>query len=270
MESLSDILGPHDVADTKRARPIVVSKGELSFESVSFNYGGNAVFEDLSFTIPAGQRVGVIGRSGAGKSTLMKLILRHYDLTGGRICIDGVDIASVTKESLRASIGVVPQDSSLFHRTIEENIAYGKHPASKEAVIHAAQLAQAHEFIETLPQGYDTLVGERGVKLSGGQRQRITIARALLKDARVLLLDEATSALDSESEIAVQKALLNLMETRTVIAIAHRLSTLRAMDRLMVFDAGRIVEDGTHDELIAKGGLYADLWNHQAGGFLED
>ena len=200
----------------------------------------------------------------------MKLLLRHYDLSGGTILLGGEDIAQVTKESLREKIAVVPQEPSLFHRTIHENIAYSKPEATREEVIAAATQAQAHEFIERLPEGYESLVGERGIKLSGGQRQRIVIARALLKNAPILLLDEATSALDSESEVLVQKALLTLMEGRTVIAVAHRLSTLRAMDRLIIFSHGKIIEDGTHDELITKKGVYADLWNHQAGGFLEE
>lgn len=270
VESLSEILDTHDVADHTDAQPLVVSKGELAFDAVSFSYGGAAIFSGLSFVVPAGQRVGIVGRSGAGKSTLMKLILRHYDVTDGHIRIDGSDIATVTKESVRSAVAVVPQEPGLFHRTIGENIAYGRPTATQEEIIEAAKLAQAHQFIAALPQGYDTLVGERGVKLSGGQRQRIAIARALLKNSKILLLDEATSALDSESEVAVQQALLALMESRTVIAIAHRLSTLRAMDRLIIFDDGKILEDGTHDELLARGGLYADLWNHQAGGFLED
>ena len=269
-ESLEEVTGPHDVADTVHAAPLPVPEGAIAFDAVTFAYGGKNVFEDLSFVIPPGQKVGIIGRSGAGKSTLIKLLLRHYDLSEGAIRIDGTDIMNVTKESLRASIALVPQEPALFHRSITENIAYGKQDASKEEVVHAAVQAQAHDFIETLPQGYDTMVGERGVKLSGGQRQRVAIARALIKDAKILLLDEATSALDSESEVLVQKALLTLMEGRTVIAIAHRLSTLRAMDRLMIFDQGKVVEDGSHDELIKKGGLYADLWNHQAGGFLEE
>ncbi|MBU2220465.1 ABC transporter ATP-binding protein/permease [Patescibacteria group bacterium] len=269
-DSLTEITEEHDVADIDTATPLPITKGSLTLENVSFEYGAGPVFANLNLHIPEGQKVGVIGRSGAGKSTLMKLLLRHYDLSAGKILIDGQDITSVTKESLRAAVAVVPQEPALFHRSISENIAYGKADATREEVVHAALQAQAHEFIETLPQGYDTTVGERGVKLSGGQRQRVAIARALLKDARILLLDEATSALDSESEVLVQKALLALMEGRTVIAIAHRLSTLRAMDRLIIFDKGEIVEDGTHDELIAKGGLYADLWNHQAGGFLED
>ena len=269
-DSLTEITEPYDVADVPGAAPLPIKDGSISLEDVSFEYAAGPVFTNLTLHIPAGQKVGVIGRSGAGKSTLMKLLLRHYDLPQGKILIDGQDITSVTKESLRAAVAVVPQEPALFHRSISENIAYGKADATREEVVHAALQAQAHEFIETLPQGYDTTVGERGVKLSGGQRQRVAIARALLKDARILLLDEATSALDSESEVLVQKALLTLMEGRTVIAIAHRLSTLRAMDRLIVFDKGEIVEDGTHDELIAKGGLYADLWNHQAGGFLEE
>ncbi|MBU1292997.1 ABC transporter ATP-binding protein/permease [Patescibacteria group bacterium] len=269
-DSLTEITESHDVADVQEAEPLPIQKGSITLENISFAYAGGSVFKDLNLVIPAGQKVGVIGRSGAGKSTLMKLLLRHYDLPVGKILIDEKDIAEVTKESLRASIAVVPQEPALFHRTISENIAYGKIDATREEVVHAALQAQAHEFIETLPESYDTMVGERGVKLSGGQRQRVAIARALLKDARILLLDEATSALDSESEVLVQKALLTLMEGRTVIAIAHRLSTLRAMDRLIIFDRGEIVEDGTHDELIEKGGLYADLWNHQAGGFLED
>ncbi len=268
-ESLTDILEPHDVANRPDAKALTIKEGGLAFDRVTFSYGGRNVFSDLSFSIPAGQRVGVVGRSGAGKTTLMKLILRHYDLEGGRILVDGTDIADATKESLRDAIAVVPQEPALFHRSIRENIAYGEPTASLESVMHAATLAQAQAFIETMPSGYDTMVGERGVKLSGGQRQRVAIARALLKDARILLLDEATSALDSESEVLVQKALLELMKGRTVMAIAHRLSTLRAMDRLLVFDEGRIAEDGTHEELLAKGGLYADLWNHQAGGFVE-
>ncbi|HVX90718.1 MAG TPA: ABC transporter ATP-binding protein [Candidatus Paceibacterota bacterium] len=270
VESLNEVLVPHGVADAQHAREAAIMEGSIVFEEVSFGYGGAEVFSDLSFTIPAGQRVGVVGRSGAGKSTLTKLLLRHYDLTGGKIIIDGHDIASITKNALRRSIAVVPQEPALFHRSIAENIAYSKPDSSREEIVRVAKLAQAHDFIESLPQGYDTLVGERGIKLSGGQRQRVAIARALLKDAPVLLLDEATSALDSESEVAVQQALINLMEKRTVIAIAHRLSTLRAMDRIIVFDAGKIVEDGTHEQLVARGGLYADLWSHQAGGFLED
>lgn len=269
-ESLRDIVVPHQVRDVSAARALVRKSAGIAFQGVSFSYEGVPVFTGLSFSIPEGQKVGIIGRSGAGKSTLIKLILRHYDLSGGRILVGDEDIAAVTKESLRETIAVVPQEPALFHRTIHENIAYAKPGATRLEVIHAARLAQAHEFIEALPDGYESLVGERGVKLSGGQRQRVAIARALLKDAPILLLDEATSALDSESEVLVQKALLALMEGRTVIAIAHRLSTLRAMDRLIVFENGEIVEDGTHDELLQKNGAYASLWSHQAGGFLED
>ncbi len=269
-ESLTEITLSHDVMDAPGASTLVSTGGKIELDNVAFNYGGIQVFGGLSLVIPAGQRVGVVGRSGAGKTTLMKLLLRHYDLSGGRILIDDTDIATVTKESLRSAVAVVPQEPALFHRSISDNIAYGKDDATHEDVVRAAKLAQADEFIEALPKSYETTVGERGVKLSGGQRQRVAIARALIKDSRILLLDEATSALDSESEVLVQKALLTLMEGRTVIAIAHRLSTLRAMDRLLIFDKGAIVEDGTHDELIAKGGVYADLWNHQAGGFLED
>jgi ATP-binding cassette subfamily B protein len=269
-ESLRDILEPQDVTDVAGAKPLVVTNGKLAFADVTFEYDGISVFKKLSFTLPPGERVGVIGRSGAGKSTLMKIIMRHYDLAGGAILIDDTDIAGVTKDSLRSSIAVVPQEPALFHRTIAENIAYGRPDATRKEIMRAAEQAQAHDFIMALPEKYESLVGERGIKLSGGQRQRIAIARALLKDAPILLLDEATSALDSESEMLVQEALLTLMEGRTVIAIAHRLSTLRAMDRLMIFDAGKIVEDGTHEELMARGGLYAELWNHQAGGFLTE
>ena len=269
VESLTDIVRPYEITDTTDARVLSNAKGEISLEKVLFSYGGTNIFDQLSLHIPAGQRIGLVGRSGAGKSTLMKLLLRHNDPTSGTIAIDGNDISHLTKNSLREAIAVVPQEPLLFHRTIRENIAYGKLDASEEDIQHAAALAEAHEFIMQLPQGYDALVGERGVKLSGGQRQRIAIARALLKNAPILLLDEATSSLDSESEVAVQKALLTLMKNRTVIAIAHRLSTLRAMDRIIVIDEGRIIEDGTHEELLARKGLYASLWNHQAGGFLE-
>lgn len=269
-ESLTDILRPHEVLDSTDAKELKVQEGTLSFNKVSFDYDGVSVFKDLSFALSSGERIGVIGRSGAGKSTLTKLLLRHYDLSGGSITIDGVDIKTVTRESLRSSIAMVPQEPALFHRSIAENIAYARPDASRKEIIRAAELAQAHEFITSLPEGYESLVGERGVKLSGGQRQRIAIARALLKDAPILILDEATSALDSESEVLVQQALLKLMEGRTVIAIAHRLSTLRAMDRLLIFEKGVIIEDGSHEELLAKRGLYAELWNHQAGGFLKE
>lgn len=269
VESLTDIVRPYEITDTADARALTNVKGEISLENVSFSYGETIIFDKLSIRIPAGQRIGLVGRSGAGKSTLMKLLLRHNDPTSGIIAIDGNDISHLTKDSLREAIAVVPQEPMLFHRTIGENIAYGKLDAGEEDIENAAKLAEAHEFILQLPKGYGALVGERGVKLSGGQRQRVAIARAMLKNAPILLLDEATSSLDSESEVAVQKALLKLMEGRTVIAIAHRLSTLRAMDRIIVMDEGRVIEDGTHEELLARGGLYASLWSHQAGGFLE-
>lgn len=267
-ESLSDIVRPLDMKDREDAHALERVRGEVILEDISFAYAGNTVFDHLSLRIPAGQRVGLVGRSGAGKSTLIKLLLRHHGATSGTISVDGSDISQLSKDSLRRAIAVVPQEPLLFHRTIRENIAYGNPEASEAEIIRAAELAEAHEFIMQLPQGYDALVGERGVKLSGGQRQRVAIARAILKNAPILLLDEATSSLDSESEAAVQKALLALMEKRTVVAIAHRLSTLRAMDRIIVMDEGCIVEDGTHAELLERGGLYASLWNHQAGGFL--
>jgi ATP-binding cassette subfamily B protein len=269
VESLTDIVRPHEMPDHAEASALESTQGDISLQGVSFSYGETSVFDNLSIHIKAGQRIGLVGRSGAGKSTLIKLLLRHNEPTSGTILIDGNDISRLKKDSLRDAIAVVPQEPLLFHRSIRENIAYGKLDATEEGIIHAAKLAEAHEFIMQLPQGYDALVGERGVKLSGGQRQRVAIARALLKNAPILLLDEATSSLDSESEVAVQKALLALMEKRTVIAIAHRLSTLRAMDRIIVMDEGSIIEDGTHDELLARDGLYANLWNHQAGGFLE-
>lgn len=269
-ESLSDIVRPYDITDVAGAKELESVRGAIDFTNVSFSYGGEMVLDNLNLHIPAGQRVGLVGRSGAGKSTLIKLLLRHYTLTSGAITIDGQSISEITGDSLHHAVAIVPQEPLLFHRTIRENIAYGKLETTEEEIQGAAGLAEAHHFIEQLPEGYDALVGERGVKLSGGQRQRIVIARAILKDAPILLLDEATSSLDSESEGAVQKALLALMEKRTVIAIAHRLSTLRAMDRIIVMDGGHIVEDGTHAELLEVGGIYASLWNHQAGGFLED
>ncbi|PIR85511.1 ABC transporter permease [Candidatus Kaiserbacteria bacterium CG10_big_fil_rev_8_21_14_0_10_45_20] len=269
-EGLEDILQDHDVAEEEGANKLSISLGAIEFKNISFQYGNVSVFENFSLSIPAGQKVGLVGKSGAGKTTLTKLLLRHFDLQGGSIEIDGENVSKITKESLRKNIAIVPQEPLLFHRSISENIAYGKERATKKDILHAAKLAETHEFITQLPEGYDSKVGERGVKLSGGQRQRIAIARAILKDAPILLLDEATSALDSESETAVQKALLNLMEGRTVIAIAHRLSTLRAMDRLLILEDGKIVEEGSHEELLKKDGVYARLWNHQAGGFLQE
>ena len=232
------------------------------------------MIDDLSLTIAPGEKVGVVGRSGAGKSTLVNLLLRFYDVEAGRILIDGQDIALATQDSLRRQIGMVTQDTSLLHRSIGENIRYGRPQASDEAMIAAARQAHAHDFVMGLVdldgrEGYDTLVGERGVKLSGGQRQRIAIARVLLKNAPILVLDEATSALDSEIEAAIQENFQTLMDGKTVIAIAHRLSTIAAMDRLIVLENGAIAETGTHQELLARGGIYAALWRRQSGGFLD-
>jgi ATP-binding cassette, subfamily B, multidrug efflux pump len=265
----------HTVVDRPGAAKLTVPRGELHFDAVSFQYSANSkqVIEDFSLTIKPGEKIGLVGRSGAGKSTVVNLLLRFYDIQQGRILIDGQDIAGVTQDSLRANIGMVTQDTSLLHRSVRENIAYGKPDATEEQLRAAAVKAEAGDFIETLVdpkgrKGYDAHVGERGVKLSGGQRQRIAIARVMLKDAPILLLDEATSALDSEVESAIQKSLYRLMEGKTVVAIAHRLSTIAAMDRLIVMDKGRIVEQGTHRELLARGGIYARLWEHQSGGFL--
>ena len=269
-EGLDMILHPHEIVDAPRAQELRPAEGDIEFKEMAFSYGGRrAVFEAFDLQIPGGQKVGLVGESGAGKSTLTQLLLRMYDVEEGHILIDGQDIGQVTQESLRKTISFVPQTSMLFHRSLIENIRYGSLEASDEEVKQAAQYAGAHSFISELPDGYDTLVGERGVKLSGGQAQRINIARAMLKrNAPILVLDEATSALDSESERIVQQALEKLIQNRTVIAIAHRLSTLLAMDRILVLDKGKIVEDGSHLELLHHGGIYAKLWAHQAGGFL--
>ncbi|KUZ63792.1 multidrug ABC transporter ATP-binding protein [Burkholderia ubonensis] len=263
------------VVDRPDARPLVVRRGEIVFDAVRFSHedNGKPVFDGLTLTIRPGERIGLIGRSGAGKSTLVNLLLRFYDVSGGRILIDGQDIAHVTQDSLRSAIGMVTQDTSLLHRTMRENILYGRPDASENDMRDAAARAEAADFIERLGdrhgrKGYDVEVGERGVKLSGGQRQRVAIARVMLKDAPILVLDEATSALDSEVEAAIQHSLGSLMGGKTVIAIAHRLSTIAAMDRLIVLDEGRIVEEGTHQQLLQAGGIYAALWAHQSGGFL--
>jgi len=272
-DSLTTLIKPHGVTDREDAKPLTIKDATIEFDKVHFDYGADAegrpVFEDLNLTIPVGQRVGLIGPSGAGKSSFVNLIQRFFDVKSGAIRIDGQDISEVTQESLRKHIAVIPQDTALFHRTIMENIRYGRLDASDEDVIEAARRAHAIDFINELPQGFDTLVGERGVKLSGGQRQRIAIARAILKNAPILILDEATSALDSESEKLLQASLEELMRGKTVIAVAHRLSTINTMDRLLVMDQEKIVEDGTHDELLKINGTYARLWGMQSGGFLK-
>ena len=258
---------PLGVADRPDARPLAVTAGALRFERVAFHYAGHAapLYRDLDVAIPAGQRVGLVGRSGSGKTTFVKLVQRLYDPTGGRITLDGQDVAHVTQASLRAQVAIVPQEPVLFHRSLRENIGYGRPGASAEAIERAARLANAHGFIARLPRGYDTPVGERGVKLSGGERQRVALARAFLADAPILILDEATSSLDSESEALVQDAMGRLMRGRTAIVIAHRLSTVRALDRILVFDRGRIVEDGPHAALLARhDGAYRALFERQA------
>ena len=275
-EGMQTIAVPASGTDRPGARSLEVSRGEIQFEDVTFSYGrrdANPVLDHLNLTVRPGERVGLVGRSGAGKSTLVNLLLRFYEPEQGRIRIDGQDVGGVTQESLRAAIGMVTQDTSLLHRSIGANIRYGRPGASDEQVRSAARKAQAQDFIAGLQDwkgrtGYDAHVGERGVKLSGGQRQRVAIARVVLKDAPILILDEATSALDSEVELAIQEQLLGLMEGKTVIAIAHRLSTIARMDRLIVLDQGRIVEQGSHDELLRQGGHYEKLWRHQSGGFL--
>ena len=269
-EGLTDVLRPHEIVDEANAKPLKVKTGAVSWQAVDFTFGNNSVFSNFDLEIEPGQRVGLVGSSGAGKTTFVSLLLRQHELTKGKILIDGQDIAKVTQDSLREHIAVVPQEPLLFHRSIRENIAYGKDGASEQEIIEVAKKAEAHKFISKLEHGYDTLVGERGVKLSGGQKQRVAIARAMLKNAPILILDEATSALDSESEVAIQKALHTLMEGKTVVAIAHRLSTLREMDRIIVLETGQILEDGTHESLTHAGGLYQRLWEHQAGGFLQE
>jgi ATP-binding cassette subfamily B multidrug efflux pump len=273
-EGLRSIAKPQDVVDKPDAAPLVVRDAEIRIEALTHHYGRDQGGVDgINLTIPSGQRVGLIGRSGAGKSSLVNLLMRFRDAESGRILIDGQSVADVTQESLRRQIGMVTQDSSLLHRSVRANIMYGNPDASEDQMIAAARRAEAHDFILDLEdpegrRGYNAQVGERGVKLSGGQRQRIAIARVILKDAPILILDEATSALDSEVEAAIQNTLYGVMEGKTVVAIAHRLSTIAQMDRIVVLDLGRVVEDGTHQDLLASGGLYASLWARQSGGFL--
>ncbi|HUX78871.1 MAG TPA: ABC transporter ATP-binding protein [Alphaproteobacteria bacterium] len=270
-QSLSSLIVPQEIKDKKDATNLVITKGQITFSNVKFHYKGTEpLFQNKSVTIEAGQKVGLVGYSGGGKSTFANLILRLYDVTDGQILIDGQDIRDVTQDSLYNNIATIPQDPSLFHRTLMENIRYGRIDATDEEVREASRRAHAHEFIQDLPQGYDSLVGERGVKLSGGQRQRIAIARAILKNAPILILDEATSQLDSVTERFIQDSLWELMQEKTTIVIAHRLSTLLHMDRIIVFDRGKIVEDGMHQELLVKGGIYKTLWETQVDGFLPD
>jgi ATP-binding cassette subfamily B multidrug efflux pump len=273
-DGMATLTRPLTVTDRAGARTLQVPHGDIRFENVTFAYGGKTrVIDGLNLHIRPGEKIGLVGRSGAGKSTIVNLLLRFYDVESGRLLIDGQDIAEVSQTSLRAQVGMVTQDTSLLHRSVRDNILYGRPDADDAMMMAAARRAEAHDFIQGLtdPKGrtaYDAHVGERGVKLSGGQRQRIAIARVMLKDAPILLLDEATSALDSEVEAAIQASLYRLMEGKTVVAIAHRLSTIAAMDRLIVLDKGRIVEEGDHRSLLARGGLYARLWAHQSGGFL--
>lgn len=268
------LLDEPKVQDVKHPQPIDVSRGEIEFRDVTFDHEPederDALFRNFGLHISPGEKIGLVGHSGGGKSTLTKLIMRLMDIDGGKILIDGQNIALARQTDLRQYLSYVPQDPVMFHRSIAENISYGKLEASRAQIEEAAKNAHAHEFIQTLPEGYETLVGERGVKLSGGQRQRIAIARAMLKDAPVLLLDEATSALDSESEKYIQQALWRLMKGKTAIVIAHRLSTIQKMDRIIVLDKGEIAEEGTHHELLGKNGIYAKLWAHQSGGFIEE
>jgi ATP-binding cassette subfamily B multidrug efflux pump len=273
-EGMETIAQPIDLVDDPDATDLQLSKGSLELRELSHHYGrGSGGLDQINLTIQPGEKIGLIGRSGAGKSTLVKLLLRFYDPEHGQILIDGQDIAHVTQDSLRRHIGMVQQESSLLHRSVRDNLLYGRPDASEAEMVEAAQKARAHDFILDLqdPQGrtgYDAHVGERGVKLSGGQRQRVTLARVILKDAPILILDEATSALDSEVEAEIQETLYGMMQGKTVIAIAHRLSTIAQMDRILVLDQGRIVEEGTHDVLLRSEGLYAQFWARQSGGFL--
>ena len=271
---MTEILSsPADIIDKPDAKTLRVERGEIVFSDATYSYSDapeTKVLDNLALIIPSGQRIGLVGTSGAGKTTLTKLLLRFDDVNEGEVLIDGQPISSVTQQSLRSNIAYVPQEPLLFHRSLRENIAYGKLDATDKEIIEASRAANALDFIRQLPNGLDTVVGERGVKLSGGQRQRIAIARAILKDAPILILDEATSALDSESEKLIQASLETLMKGRTSIVIAHRLSTIAKLDRIIVLSDGKITEDGAHDKLLAMKGDYAKLWKHQSGGFIED
>jgi ATP-binding cassette, subfamily B, bacterial len=270
-QALSVIHVPHEIVDKPGATSLRVTKGEIRVDNVSFYYHQNQMlFDNKHVTLAAGGKTGLVGFSGSGKTTFVNLLLRFFDVTKGRILIDGQDIASVTQDSLHEQIAMIPQDTGLFHRSLLENIRYGRLDATEAEILEASKRAHCHEFIELLPQGYNTLVGERGIKLSGGQRQRVAIARAILKNAPILILDEATSALDSVTEKHIQESLHQLMEGRTTIVVAHRLSTLSEMDRILVFDKGQIIEDGTHRQLLKLGGHYAKMWHMQAGGFLPE
>jgi len=273
-DGINTISIPQTITDNDSVTELQVERGEIQFKDVNFAYNDDEmVFNNLNLTIAAGEKVGIVGRSGAGKSSLVNLLLRFFDTQSGTLSIDRQELRNVSQDSLRRNIAMVTQDTSLLHRSVRENIMFGRPDATEEQMIDAAKQAQAHEFILSLRdntgrRGYDAHVGERGVTLSGGQRQRVAIARVLLKDAPILVLDEATSALDSEVEATIQQSLNQLMQGKTVIAIAHRLSTIAAMDKLIVFDQGVIVEQGTHQQLLAANGLYANLWSHQSGGFL--
>jgi ATP-binding cassette subfamily B protein len=265
------IIQPHEIIDRDNAIAPIISQGRIEFRHVRFSYSpGKPVFDNLSVTIQPGERVGLVGFSGSGKSTFVNLILRLFDPQSGQIVIDGVDIRDMTQDALHTQISLIPQDPSLFHRTLLENIRYGRLEATEKEVVEAAEKAHAHDFIAPMQQGYDALVGERGVKLSGGQRQRIAIARVILKNAPILILDEATSSLDSITEKAIQETLDLAMDEKTVIVVAHRLSTIAHLDRILVFDRGQIIEDGTHAKLLTQRGAYYRLWTMQAGGFLPE
>jgi ATP-binding cassette subfamily B protein len=268
-----EILGVEpEVKDPAEPESLRIKDGAIEFKDVDFTHSGagEALFHKLNINIRAGEKVGLVGHSGSGKSTFMRLILRFSDIDGGEILIDGQNIANITQDDLRQSIAYVPQEPIMFHRTLRENISYGRQDATTAEVTQSAKMAHADDFIRQLPEVYETLVGERGVKLSGGQRQRIAIARAMLKNAPILVLDEATSALDSDSEVLIQDALWKLMEGRTTIVIAHRLSTIQKMDRILVLEEGEITEEGTHKDLLATNGTYAKLWAHQSGGFIDE